>query len=1211
MSLNIDRKLTQLLKLSNEANKHRPIIICIQDMFIRNEQSDTIETLFPGYQEHAHAHEQLKLLTLTSTTETKTKDVKRYTDNGIILILITIVQQANYHEECIANIYIRPKATASMVTKALSWLDNNTKNLSRLLLIGDINATGFSWDKSCASTRLVGTSNPYTDQKIARGKIIEKWICTRKLTCLNEDRLPKTFQGVNKTSSSSIDIAILGSKATRRWKELTHVKACEHGHAIMVLKTSNSLQQQQSKNRQGKTRTVIDINKINRSHIEAIKITLSNLVSKCADTIQENKQIELMNRITDELCAQIKSIQGDITREQKSGRRLLNKRQAISKKLREHRTQSIVNKLKQLERAKPNKHKTRRKYKILAKKREVHKKLIDKLLRAQHKGDMELDIWDQWKQIGPGSMLNNGCNLITTNSDIESVAKTKFPTVKRNLCNIAMDNGYKAIPINVNMTETNRAIEKLRNKKYNTPEDIKMTVFYAVASQIPEVMHSIAYLSFKTCTVPRKAEFTQGTLIPKKAPGQYRIVHVSNPIAAFLETIALARLEYKLEASKLISENQYGFTALRSRHDLAARLLEFAERNREWGRSTYVISMDIEGAFDNVNQKMLIQKLSKELNDKALTKWIASFLNNRKISIKYGQLRSQYRTVCTGVPQGSALGPVLWNFTIHDIELSMRKNNPDTQTDSIMLKYADDIYMVVTSKALELIQRSINSFTMAINEIDLNIRPEKCSYIMMHEPKSVLNQTGHLTINGKTIKKESTINVLGIKLNNECRVDREDKTLRHKLTETAHTLNKLKRTRIVKSCKQWRTLIDGLIISRTIANYWPALINKPNDREWIMKLILKIIKIAFDWPASAPNKPIKLILDLREPGTIIDKMIADRLHLETSPSYRYLAKITNRIETTSNITRRYANPDMMLNKISLYSTNTDYKWSNEFWYILEGGQYSAMIRITNGLIEPKLLNSSWYDACPYTNTLVTLAKAVLEPSLNKITLLINEKCSIIQALRNWDNHDYRIIQLRESIHRAGWNMVLISGDHHKTIKHATRAHLRGAGVYTRAGDLSHSVNEMIRVNTMGPRPIDPNTLISTPERDPNMMDYLIRLLASKDYLYKTQMERLSNRTTTCKNIETDPTKWMRVNPNYLNGDHLLMLGGVSKDSKTGRLQKDSSNNRCNFCNNEHRITGQSTLEHRTTDCQYFSYRKEASLVREIKQLTRIALPRAI
>lgn len=1209
ISLNIDKKFTRLLELSKEASKHQPIIICIQDMFSRNEQSDTITTLFPGYHEHALEHEQLKLLTLTSTNETKTSSVRTYTDNGIISILATLVQQDNYHEEYIANIYIRPKATAPMVTKALSWLNNNVKNMSRLLLIGDINATGFTWDKSCARTRLDGASNPYMDLKIARGKLIEAWIGTRNLTCLNEDKLQKTYHAASGASGSSIDIAILGSKASRRWKEVSYIKSRDHGHAIMIIKTSNLPQQQQSKHR--KTRTIIDINKINNSHIETIKITLKDLLSKCAQTTQANKQIDLMNKITDELCNQVKSIQYSITREQSSGRRMLNKRQAIAKKLNEQRTQSIVNKLKRLERAKSRRCNTRKRYKVLAKKREMHKKLVNKLLRAQHKNEVELDIWEQWKQIGSSNTLTCESNLITSNKDIENVAKTKFPATKRNLCNIATDNSNNpgTLPITINTTETNRAIERLRNKKYNTPEGIRMSVFYAVARQVPEVMHSIAYLSFRTCTVPRKAEFTQGTLIPKKVPGQYRIVHVSNPIAAFLETIALARLEYKLEASKLISENQYGFTALRSRHDLAARLLECTQRNKEWGKSTYIISMDIEGAFDNVNQAMLIQKLGRELNDKALTRWIASFLNNRKISIKYGQLKSQYRTVCTGVPQGSALGPVLWNFTIHDIELSMQKYNPDPQNNTTLLKYADDIYMVVENKAIELIQKGIDSFTRAIKDIDLNVRPEKCSYTIMHEHNSVLNQTIHPTINGKAIMKESTINVLGIKLNNECRVNREDRTLIHKLTQTAHTLNKLKRTRIVKSCKQWRTLINGLIISRTISNYWPALINKPSDREWIMKLILKVTKIAFDWPASAPNKPIKLILDLREPMTIINKMVTERLHLEASPSYKYLARLGCKLK--ANIVRRYANPDRMLSKVTHYNADNNDTWTKEFWYILEGGRYSAMAKITNDRIEPQYLSSSWYDACSYTNTLTTLSRAASEQTLSNITLLINEKCSILQALHNWDNHDQRIIQLRESINQAGWNIVLVSGEYHKTIKNAVKVQLKESGVQTRPGDLSHSIDEIIRLNTTETRPMGPRTLVSMPEKNPDMMDYLVRLLASKDYLHNAQIERLSNRTTICKSIETDPAKWMRINPNQLKGDHLLMLGGIIKDSKTGKLQKDSPSSYCYFCKEENLATNKSTLEHRTKDCHHFEYKKEANLIKEIKQLTKIALPRNV
>lgn len=88
------------------------------------------------------------------------------------------------------------------------------------------------------------------------------------------------------------------------------------------------------------------------------------------------------------------------------------------------------------------------------------------------------------------------------------------------------------------------------------------------------------------------------------------------------------------------------------------------------------------------------------------------------------------------------------------------------------------------------------------------------------------------------------------------------------------------------------------------------------------------------------------------------------------------------------------------------------KLVEQFWFILEGGKYSTMAQITNGCIKPELITSSWFDACPYTNTLAILSKAASKLEYKGITLLINEKSSVMQALNNFDNHDERFILLR-------------------------------------------------------------------------------------------------------------------------------------------------------------------------------------------------------
>ena len=74
------------------------------------------------------------------------------------------------------------------------------------------------------------------------------------------------------------------------------------------------------------------------------------------------------------------------------------------------------------------------------------------------------------------------------------------------------------------------------------------------------------------------------------------------------------------------------------------------------------IFMDLSKAFDTINHELLIAKLHAYGVDKRSLDLIKDYLSGRKQRVKIGSTYSSWSDLKEGVPQGSVLGPLLFNI---------------------------------------------------------------------------------------------------------------------------------------------------------------------------------------------------------------------------------------------------------------------------------------------------------------------------------------------------------------------------------------------------------------------------------------------------------------------------------------------------------------------------------------------------------------------
>jgi ribonuclease P/MRP protein subunit RPP40 len=149
-----------------------------------------------------------------------------------------------------------------------------------------------------------------------------------------------------------------------------------------------------------------------------------------------------------------------------------------------------------------------------------------------------------------------------------------------------------------------------------------------------------------------------------------------------------------------------------------------------------------------VPHDLLLKKLKSRGIDGCLLRWIGAFLANRTFCVRVGKVTSSLRSVVSGVPQGSVLGPILFLLYTCDLLRSI---------ENCYSAYADDIKIFGDPQKTDL-QAKLNIVTEWSKKWQIPLNTSKCCVLHcgINNPKLVY------FINGSELLVKKSHNDLGV-----------------------------------------------------------------------------------------------------------------------------------------------------------------------------------------------------------------------------------------------------------------------------------------------------------------------------------------------------------------------------------------------------------------------------------------------------------------
>ena len=312
----------------------------------------------------------------------------------------------------------------------------------------------------------------------------------------------------------------------------------------------------------------------------------------------------------------------------------------------------------------------------------------------------------------------------------------------------------------VSDSEVMKILSKIDPKKSTGVDNISARIIKSCTSSIQGTVANLINITFRKCQFPASLKGAQVVPLHKKNDPldkeNYRPVSILPIISKVCERAMHNQLSEFFD--NIFHPSLAAFRKGFGCQSTLLRLLEDWRKALDNHQFAAAILMDLSKAFDCLPHDLLIEKLRAYGLAPDAVSLLSSYLSDRVQQVRLGSHTSTWEKIIKGVPQGSILGPLLFNVFINDIFYFVKQ--------AVIYNYADDNTLsfihnnlVVLKKVLEeesciLIDWFFNNFMKA--------NPTKFQAICIG--KNAHENIASFKVDSVEIKCEENVTLLGVNI---------------------------------------------------------------------------------------------------------------------------------------------------------------------------------------------------------------------------------------------------------------------------------------------------------------------------------------------------------------------------------------------------------------------------------------------------------------